>query len=157
MRTAVFGVFVGALLVQGVLCGGTASAEGDVTKSLQDKLVARVQNLQESCARDIKKYCKAVTPGEGRIIYCLQAFEDKISAKCQFDLEETVSNFNISADSLKDVVVACRAEITGPCGKVQPGKGRIAACLLENKSAASKECLDAIQKLETAVQKSDNH
>src|SRR3974390_163160 len=70
MRTKVFGVFVGALLLPGVLCSGGASGEGDVTKSLQDKLVSRVQNLQESCARDIKKYCKAVTPGEGRIIYC---------------------------------------------------------------------------------------
>jgi hypothetical protein len=153
MRTAAFGIFVGALLLQGTLGSGTAFAEDDVAKSVHDKLIAKVQSLQDSCAADIKKYCKAVTPGEGRVIYCLQAFEDKISAKCQFELEETVSNFNVSADGLKDIIVACRAEIMGPCGKVQPGQGRVAACLLQNKSSASKECVDAIQKLESALQK----
>jgi hypothetical protein len=153
MRTAVLGIFVGAFLVLGIAVSGTSFAEDDVAKAVHDKLIAKVQGLQESCAGDIRKYCKAVTPGAGRVVYCLQAFEDKISAKCQFELDETVSTFNLSADGLKDIVVSCRAEITGPCGKVQPGQGRVAACLLQNKSTASKGCADAIDRLESVVQK----
>jgi hypothetical protein len=153
MRTLVFGAFAASLLLQGTLGNAPARAEDDVAKTVHDKLIAKVQSLQDSCAGDIRKYCKAVTPGEGRVIYCLQAFEDKISAKCQFELEETVSTLNLSADGLKDIVTACRAEITGPCGKVQPGQGRVAACLLQNKASASKECSDAIQKVESALQK----
>ena len=49
---------------------------------------------------------------------------------------------------LKDGVIACKAEITGVCGKVVPGQGRIASCLLENKSTASSGCSEAIRKIE---------
>ena len=37
---------------------------------------------------------------------------------------------------------------TGVCGKTVPGEGRIAACLLANKSTASKNCAEALQKIE---------
>jgi Cysteine rich repeat len=82
------------------------------------------------------------------MIYCMQAHEDKISPKCAFDLEEAATDVQLSADNLKEAITACRAEITGVCGKTQPGQGRIAACLIANKSTASKGCGDAIQKIE---------
>ena len=53
-----------------------------------------------------------------------------------------------TADALKDGLIACKAEITGVCGKIVPGQGRIAACLLENKSTASSGCAEAIKKIE---------
>ena len=58
------------------------------------------------------------------------------------------SSVQASLDSLKDAIVACKTEITGVCGKTVPGQGRIAACLMANKSSASKDCVDAIQKIE---------
>ena len=82
------------------------------------------------------------------MIYCMQAHEDKISPKCAYELEEAAASLQATADLLKDGVVACKAEITGVCGKIQPGQGRIAACLIANKSTASKDCADAIQKVE---------
>ena len=82
------------------------------------------------------------------MVYCMQAHEDKISPGCVFDLEEVVASLQASMDSLKEAVNACRAEIAGVCGKVQPGKGRIAACLVANKATVSKGCADAIQKVE---------
>ena len=36
------------------------------------------------CADDIKKYCTDSDPGEGRMVYCMQAHEDKISPKCAY-------------------------------------------------------------------------
>jgi hypothetical protein len=45
------------------------------------------------------------------------------------------------------------AEISGVCGKTVPGQGRIAACLIANKSTASKDCVDAIQKVEALAAK----
>jgi Cysteine rich repeat len=128
---------------------GPTLAQQDVTKSIVEKLTARIAKLETACAKDIKKYCKTVTPGEGRMIYCMQAHEDKISTQCDYELEEASSNVQASLDGLKDVIIACKAEITGVCGKTVPGQGRIAACLLANKSSASKDCVDAIQKLET--------
>ena len=138
----------GVLSLFAILSAGSASAQTDITKAIQEKLAAEAAKLENSCADDIKKYCSDVTPGEGRMIYCMQAHEDKISPKCTFDLEEAATDVQLSADNLKDAIIACHAEITGVCGKTPPGQGRIAACLIANKPTASKGCGDAIQKIE---------
>jgi hypothetical protein len=131
-----------------ILSVGSASAQTDITKAIQQKLAAEAAKLENSCADDIKKYCSDVTPGEGRMIYCMQAHEDKISPKCAFDLQEAATDVQLSADNLKDAITACHAEITGVCGTTQPGQGRIAACLIANKAAASKNCVEALGKIE---------
>jgi hypothetical protein len=139
---------LGFLPLLAILSVGSASAQTDIGKAIQEKLAAEAAKLENSCADDIKKYCSDVTPGEGRMIYCMQAHEDKISPKCAFDLEEAATDVQLSADNLKEAITACKAEITGVCGKTQPGQGRIAACLIANKPTASKGCVDAIQKIE---------
>jgi hypothetical protein len=140
---------LGWLPLLSILSAGSVSAQTDLGKTILEKLTARVAKLESACGNDIKKYCKTVTPGEGRMIYCMQAHEDKISAKCTFELGEAATSVQTAADALKDAVIACKAEITGVCGKTVPGQGRIAACLLSNKSAASAGCVDAIKKIES--------
>ena len=139
---------LGALALLVILSVGSASAQTNIGKTIVDKLTARITKLENACAADIRKYCKDVTPGEGRMIYCMQAHEDKISPKCAYELGETAESVQATSDLLKDGVIACRAEIAGVCGKIQPGQGRVAACLIANKSTASKDCADAIQKVE---------
>jgi Golgi apparatus protein 1 len=131
-------------------CGsvGVGHAQTDVTKTFVDRLIDQVAKLEKSCAKDIKKYCSTVTPGEGRMVYCMQAHEDKISPGCSYDLEDVVLSLQASNDALKEAVNACRADIAAKCGTVQPGKGRIAACLVAEKANVSKECANAIQKVE---------
>jgi hypothetical protein len=141
----------GLLPLLAVMSIGSASAQTDVGKTILEKLTAKVAKLESACARDIKKYCRDVTPGEGRMIYCMQAHEDKISVKCAFELGEAATSVQSSADALKDAVIACKAEITGVCGKTVPGQGRIAACLMANKSTASDGCKGALQKIEAMV------
>lgn len=140
-------VRLGLLLV--ISSVGSVSAQTDVGKTILEKLTAKVTKLESTCAKDIKKYCRNVTPGEGRMVYCMQAYEDKISPKCAFELEDAATSVLSTAEALKDTVIACKAEITGVCGKIQPGQGRIAACLLANKSTASAGCAEAIRKIET--------
>jgi hypothetical protein len=141
---------LGILPLLAILSTGSVSAQtqADTGKAIMEKLTAKVTKLESVCAKDIKKYCSNVTPGEGRMIYCMQAYEDKISPKCVFELEEAATSVLTTADALKDAVIACKAEITGVCGKIQPGQGRIAACLLENKSTNSSGCAEAIKKIE---------
>ena len=138
-----------------VLSAGSLSAQTDVAKTLQEKLTARIAKLQSVCDKDIKKYCKTVTPGEGRVIYCLQAYEDKINPECTFELEDSLSKVQASTDGLKNAIAACKAEIAGVCGKIVPGQGRIAACLSANKSTASKDCAEAITAIEAIVSEKD--
>jgi Golgi apparatus protein 1 len=139
---------IGTLPVLVLLSASAVSAQTSIGKTILDKLNAGVKKLESTCASDIKKYCGKVTPGEGRIVYCMQAFEDQISPKCAFALEEAAASILAAADALKDGVIACKAEINGVCGKIRPGEGRIATCLLENKSTASAGCAEAIAKVE---------
>jgi hypothetical protein len=139
---------LGVLSLLAILPASSAFAQTDIAKAIQEKLAAEAAKLENSCADDIKKFCSDVTPGEGRILYCMHAHEDKISAKCAYDLEEAATDVQLSADLLKEAIGACKAEITGVCGKTQPGQGRIAACLLANKSTASKDCGEVLGKIE---------
>ena len=139
---------LGVLPLLVILSVGSASAQTNLGKTIVEKLTAKITKLENACRGDIKKYCRDVTPGEGRMIYCMQAHEDKISPKCAYELGTTAGSVQATQDLLKDGVIACKAEIAGVCGKIQPGQGRIAACLIANKSTASKDCADAIQKVE---------
>jgi hypothetical protein len=139
---------LGLLPFLAILSVGPVSAQTDLGKTILEKLTARVVKLESACAKDIKKYCRTVTPGEGRMIYCMQAHEDKISVKCAFELGEAATNVQTAADALKEGVIACKAEINGVCGKIVPGQGRIARCLLANKSTASSACAEALKKIE---------
>jgi len=138
----------GAIAMLIVLSAGSPSAETNIGKAIVDKLTVRVAKLENACASDIRKYCRDVTPGEGRMMYCMQAHEDKISAKCAYELDQAAERTQAAADVLRDGVLACKAEITGVCGKILPGQGRVAACLIKNRATASKDCAEAIQKVE---------
>ena len=140
---------LGLLPLLAILPVGSSSAQTDLGKTILEKLTAKVAKLESACAEDIQKYCSTVTPGEGRMIYCMEAHEDKISTRCAFELGEAATSVQTAADALKDAVIACKAEISGVCGKILPGQGRIAACLLSNKSTASAGCAEAIQKIES--------
>jgi hypothetical protein len=140
---------LGILTLLAALSAGAVSAQTSIGKTLLDRLNAGVERLESVCAKDIKKYCSKVTPGEGRMVYCMQAFEDKISPQCAFALEEAAARILTAADALKDGVIACKAEINSVCGKIKPGEGRIATCLLENKSTASAGCAEAIAKVQS--------
>jgi hypothetical protein len=139
---------LGALSLLAILPIGSASAQTDMTKAIQEKLAGEAAKLELSCADDIKKYCSNVTPGEGRMLYCMHAYEDKISTRCAYDLEEAAADVQLSAELLKEAIGACKAEISGVCGKTQPGQGRMAACLFSNKSTASKTCGEVLGKIE---------
>ena len=144
---------LGVLPLLVTLSVASASAQTNIGKTLIEKLNAKIASLEKTCAGDIKKYCRTVTPGEGRMVYCMQAHEDKISPKCSYEVGQAAASVQATLDLLKEGVIACKAEIAGVCGKVQPGQGRVAACLVENKSTASKDCAEAIRKVEaTAAQ-----
>ena len=64
---------LGLLALLAIGPASLASAQTDIAKAVQEKLAAEAAKLDNSCADDIKKYCSDVTPGEGRMIYCMQA------------------------------------------------------------------------------------
>jgi hypothetical protein len=125
-----------------------AYAQTDMMNAILKRLTAGIQKLEASCGDDIRKYCSTVTPGEGRILLCLQAHDDKIALACEYELHELEVQFETTADNLRQAVSACQGDIAKHCAKVQPGQGRIAACLAANKASISKSCVVAVQTLQ---------
>lgn len=136
------------LLPLGISVSSIAYAQTDIMNAILNRLTAGIKKLETACGDDIKKYCSTVTPGDGRILYCLQAHEDKISPACEYDLNEVELQFETTTDQLRQAVNACRGDIDKFCAKTQPGQGRIAACLAANRTSVSKNCVDAVQELQ---------
>ena len=136
------------LLPLGLGISSIAYAQSDAMNAILERLTAGLKNLEASCRDDIKKYCSTVTPGEGRILYCMQAHEDKISPACEYDLNELESQVQTTTENLREAVNACRSDIDKFCAKTQPGQGRIAACLASNRASVSKSCVQAVQTLQ---------
>ena len=125
-----------------------AYAQTDVMKAVADRLAAGFKKLETACGEDAKKYCSTVTPGDGRLLLCMEAHEDKISEGCASALDEATLRAETIADNLREAVNICRGDIDKFCEKTQPGQGRIAACLAANRTSVSKSCVEAVQKLQ---------
>ena len=135
------------LIPTSVTLSSFALGQTDTMSTVLEKLTARIQKLENSCGDDIKKFCTGVTPGGGHIMYCLEAYEDKISPKCAFELDEAELDLQEIGDKLKDAFHLCQSDIAKLCGDTRPGEGRISACLASNKASVSQSCVEAIEKL----------
>ena len=136
------------LLPMCISISSAAYAQTDMMSLLRERLAAGFKKLETACGEDVKKFCSTVTPGEGRLMYCMQAHEDKISPGCAYDLNEVALQAQATADNLREAVNACQGDIDKFCAKTQPGQGRIAACLAANRTSVSKNCVQAVQKLQ---------
>ena len=136
------------LFLSGVSASSSANAQTDIMKGTLEKVAASLKKLELFCGEDVKKYCSTVTPGEGRLMYCMQAHEDKISDGCASALDEVAYQAEATADNLREAVNACRGDIDKVCATTQLGQGRLAACLAANKTSVSKGCADAVQKVQ---------
>lgn len=98
------------------------------------------QSLHEACRADIRHYCDTVTPGNGRIMACVYAHEDKITADCDAATSDVSDILDTVFASIQDVLSLCRADIEKHCSGVKFGEGRILSCLNENTASLTAEC-----------------
>ena len=107
----------------------------------QDSLV---EHVAKACEADLKQYCSQVTPGEGRLLHCVAAHEDKLSGQCEYALYQAASLLEQLSMAIAYVARSCETEIKTNCGDVQAGEGRILACLEENDAALGDPCKKAL-------------
>jgi len=96
-------------------------------------LQAQQAKKDNPCTQDIKKFCKDVKPGGGRIVQCLKQHESELSQQCkdyQTGLKEK------AAAGARD----CKADTAKFCKDVKPGGGRIVQCLKQHESELSEAC-----------------
>lgn len=111
-----------------------------------------IDSFAKGCEKELTKYCSSVTPGEGRILACMYAHKDKLSGQCEFALYDSAAQLERFIGALTYVVNECGDDLDKFCGTVEAGEGRIAKCLLDNKSKLDKRCVVAIEQTELKVE-----
>jgi len=104
-----------------------------------------VETVANGCKVEIEKYCTQVTPGEGRVLACLYAYGDKLSAKCEFALYDAAVQLERAVAALTYVANECDADLDKYCGAIAPGEGRLLDCLEKYDKQVSKRCKNAIK------------
>ncbi len=103
-----------------------------------------VETLEKGCQAELQNYCQSVTPGEGRILLCLAAHEDKIADECKwalFNLHQISARAKPREEGIKQ---ACSADNEGHCSSVTPGQGRTLICLYDYNDDLSSSCDKAL-------------
>lgn len=111
---------------------GTVSAQGIV------------ETVEQGCATEITTYCSQVSPGEGRLLACFYAHEDKLSGQCQYALYSASAQLDQAVSALDYLATQCRDDILKLCGEVQVGEGRVLDCLKSNSASVSAACNQAV-------------
>ncbi len=135
-KTILFGV---------VLALATFTTQAMAQSSIVEQVVA-------ACETEINEYCSQVTPGEGRVLACFYAHEDKLSVQCINALYDGIDALERFVSTVSYVAGQCQQEIDTICGKTVPGEGRIASCLLDNKADLTAPCSAAIDDVGLTVE-----
>jgi hypothetical protein len=129
--TTVFAVTIASL----AFCG-TAAAQSQ----LETRLADAVRKIEAACSNDLKKYCSTVTPGDSRLILCMQAHEDQISSKCDYALFEASRNLGRTLDRVGQIADVCWDDIKRICSLVPEGGWRIPQCLASQRLLLTPAC-----------------
>jgi hypothetical protein len=103
-----------------------------------------IDNVKKACETEIKTYCSQVTPGEGRVLACFYAHEDKLSGRCQYALYEAAGQLEDFAAAINHLATECKDDLLKYCAQVELGEGRVGTCLLEHKAEVTAACQQAI-------------
>jgi hypothetical protein len=103
-----------------------------------------VTSIEKGCAAKIESFCSQVTMGEGRLLACFYAHEDKLSGQCQYALYDASAQLERAVSALNYVAGQCDDDIMKHCAEVQMGEGRILDCLKANSETVSAACTQAI-------------
>ena len=111
-----------------------------VLLSVASPMASNAQDVLEACSKDVDKFCSQVTIGNGRLLACMYAHEDKISDGCDTAMGEAGDQLDWFLASLRDALEKCAGDINKHCSGVEAGQGRIYACLKLKKSELATEC-----------------
>jgi len=103
-----------------------------------------VEHLVAACEADIENYCSQVTPGNGRMLHCMAAHEDKISGQCEYAFYQAASLLEQLSMAINYLAQECKTEIQTLCSDVELGDGRILACLDAQPEKVGEGCKKAI-------------
>jgi hypothetical protein len=140
MRQAMVWMVVISMVV--VFSGGVSAQQKGPVEAVAQGLV---DSVVKGCDKELKMYCKDVTPGEGRGLACLYAYSDKLSAKCEYALYDAAAQLERAINALSYAVNECREDLTKYCADIKPGEGRLLKCIEKNDAKVTPRCKSAMK------------
>ncbi len=137
---------IAAAMAALLVFGTAANAQNTISQKIAARLAAAATKIEAGCGSDINKFCTTVTAGEGRLMFCLLAHEDKLGRKCDYALYDASRKMDRALDLVGQAADACWNDIQKRCANIPEGGGRIAECLLANKAAVTKPCRAAVER-----------
>ncbi|MBI5632789.1 MAG: hypothetical protein HZA15_04860 [Nitrospirae bacterium] len=104
-----------------------------------------IETFAEGCKAELGTYCKDVKAGDGRLLACLYAHSDKISARCEYAVYDAASQLERALTSLSYVANECRDDLKANCANIKPGEGRLLTCIEKNDAKVSGRCRQALK------------
>ena len=106
------------------------------TEVAEAKTYTGAKGFGPSCKSDVKRLCKKVKAGKGRVKKCLRKKRKRLSKKC--------TAFFKRADKARRAnrvfAKSCKKDIKRLCRKVKAGKGRLKKCLNRKNKKLSSNC-----------------
>lgn len=118
-----------------------APASAEQTAQAEDPL----STFKTGCKAELEKFCKDVMPGDGRQLACLYAYQDKLSTRCEYAIYDAAAQLQREVNALSYVAAECDDDLDKYCSGVEPGEGRLLACLEKNEAKVSSRCEQAIR------------
>lgn len=106
---------------------------------------ALIDSVVKGCDKELKTFCKDVTPGEGRGLACLYAFSDKLSPKCEYALYDAAAQLERAVNALAYAANECKEDLTKYCANIKPGQGRLLQCIDRNDAKVTTRCKQALK------------
>ena len=106
-----------------------------------------------ACEADKDRLCGDIEPGDGRLVACLMEHEKELTGECAAMVgrkkkEEGKRKKNPGA-------MACEADMKRLCADVEPGDGRLIACMAAHEAELSEPCRAMTSKKKDEMKKWD--
>lgn len=137
-----------AVIASCALLGVCAAATVSAQTNLRERVATAIETVEAACAADIDKFCGNVTRGEGRVVVCMKAHDDKLSRRCQFALYRASRNLDRALDRVERIADACWNDIQTHC----QGTDSIARCVMDEGLPLSSACKGVVAGLRQTLQ-----
>jgi len=106
--------------------------------------------LADACYEDRQRLCEGVTPGDARVLRCLQDNREKLTYECRATLFDKEVQLSEDIDFQYPMKKSCGKEIDRFCKDVPTGNARVIQCLVDHDEETdfSQECRSEVKRYE---------
>ncbi len=123
-----------------VLCVVFSVISMNLPATAQDRPDDYRRALMADCGNELKGLCNGIQDGRGRLLACLYAHENKLSAKCGETVAVSLERLGEALGALANVLRVCDQDVKRLCHGVAAGNGSLVGCLTAARASVSPAC-----------------